>query len=222
MINMKPNLKATENTRRRYQRISPFYDAMELLAEERYEPWREKLWAEVTGTDVLEVGVGTGKNIPYYPSNMHITAIDLTPGMLERAQRKARNAGLNSRVDLQLGDVQALDFPDNSFDTALGTFVFCSVPDPVLGLREMKRVVRAGGKVLLLEHMRSPNETLGALMDLINPLVVRMMGANINRRTVENVREAGLEIEHIEDLGMGGIFKMIVARVNGEENVMET
>lgn len=221
MTNMKPNLQATENTRRRYQRISPFYDAMEILAEERYDPWREKLWAEVSGTDVLEVGVGTGKNIPYYPSNVHITAIDLTPGMLERAQRKAQDAGLNSRVDLQLGDVQALDFPDNSFDTALGTFVFCSVPDPVLGLREMKRVVRPGGKVLLLEHMRSPNETLGTLMDLLNPLVVRMMGANINRRTVENVRKAGLEIERVEDLGLGGIFKMIVTRVYKTRDVNE-
>jgi ubiquinone/menaquinone biosynthesis C-methylase UbiE len=218
---MKPDLQATENTRRRYQRISPIYDAMELLAEERYDPWREKIWAEVTGAVVLEIGVGTGKNIPYYPSDVHITAIDLTPGMLERAQRRLQDSGLDSRVDLQLGDVQALDFPDNSFDTALGTFVFCSVPDPVLGLREMKRVVRPGGRVLLLEHMRSLNETFGALMDLLNPLVVRMMGANINRRTVENVRKAGLEIEHIEDLAMGGIFKLIVARVNGTENATE-
>lgn len=221
MTNMKPNLQETENTRRRYQRISPFYDAMEILAEDRYDPWREKVWAEVTGTKVLEVGVGTGKNIPYYPSDAHITAIDLTPGMLERAQRRLRDSGLDSRVNLHLGDVQTLDIQDNTFDTALGTFVFCSVPDPVLGLREMKRVVRPGGKVLLLEHMRSPNETLGTLMDLFNPLVVRMMGANINRRTVENVREAGLEIERIEDLGMGGIFKMIVGRVNGAENAIE-
>lgn len=194
---------------------------METMAETRYHPWREKLWAEVTVNEVLEIGVGTGKNMPYYPAGAHITGIDLTPGMLERAQRKARDSGLDSRVDLQLGDVQALDFPDNSFDAALGTFVFCSVPDSVLGLKEIKRVVRPGGKVLLLEHMRSPNETLGALMDVINPLVVRMMGANINRRTVENVRKAGLEIEHVEDLGMGGIFKLVVARVNKKGNAVE-
>jgi len=215
---MKPDPQATENTRRRYQRISSIYDAMEFLAEGRYDPWREKIWAEVNGTEVLEVGVGTGKNMPYYPSDVHITAIDLTPGMLERAQHRLQDAGLDSRVDLQLGDVQALDFPDNSFDTALGTFVFCSVPDPVRCLHEMKRVVRPDGRVLLLEHMRSPNKTLGAFMDLLNPLVVRMMGANINRRTVENVRKARLEIERIEDLAIGGIFKLIVARVNRAEN----
>lgn len=218
---IQPDLQATAVTRRRYQRISRFYDLMETMAETRYHPWREKLWAEVTVNEVLEIGVGTGKNMPYYPAGAHITGIDLTPGMLERAQRKARDSGLDSRVDLQLGDVQALDFPDNSFDAALGTFVFCSVPDSVLGLKEIKRVVRPGGKVLLLEHMRSPNETLGALMDVINPLVVRMMGANINRRTVENVRKAGLEIEHVEDLGMGGIFKLVVARVNKKGNAVE-
>jgi len=130
--------------------------------------------------------------------------------------------GIESRVTLRLGDVQMLDYPDNTFDIALATFVFCSVPDPVLGLREIKRVVRPGGIVLLLEHMRSPNETLGILMDLFNPLIVRMMGANINRRTVENVREARLGIERIEELGLGGIFKMIVARVNKTGNAIET
>jgi ubiquinone/menaquinone biosynthesis C-methylase UbiE len=212
---------ATEITRSRYQRVSRFYDLMEKVAEKRYHTLREQLWSKVIGEAVLEVGVGTGKNMPYYPVGVQITGIDLTPGMLEQACRRAKTFGFDSRVDLQLGDAQAMDFPDNSFDTALATFVFCSVPNPLLGLREMRRVVRPGGKVLLLEHMRSPIETFGTLMDLLNPLVVRMMGANINRRTVENVRKAGLEIEHIEDLAMGGIFKLIVARVNGAENATE-
>ena len=213
--------RATEITRKRYQRLSRFYDLMETLAEKRYHPWREQIWSYVNGGSVLEVGVGTGKNLPYYPASAYITGIDLTPGMLEQAKRKARTLGFDSRVDLQLGDAQALDFPDSSFDTALATFVFCSVPDPVLGLREMKRVVRPGGKVLLLEHMRSSNPVLGMIMDWLNPIVVRMMGANINRYTVENVRKAGLEIESIEELSMGGIFKMIVARVNEKEDNTE-
>src|SRR3972149_5835540 len=101
-----------------------------------------------------------------------------------------------------MGDVQALSLPGASFDAAVATFVFCSVPDPVLGLRELARVVRPGGQVLLLEHMRSANALIGAVMDALSPIVVRMMGANINRRTVENVQEAKLQIESLEDVGM--------------------
>lgn len=208
-----PDSFATDATRRRYQRLSPIYDAMEGLAERRYRPWRTKLWSQVPGLRVLEVGIGTGKNMPFYPAGISIIGIDLTPGMLQRAKKRASDLRLESRVELNLDDVQQLDFPDGKFDSVVATFVFCSVPDPVLGLRELKRVVKPGGCVLLLEHMRSPNPFLGAVMDVLNPLVVRMMGANINRQTVENVRKAGLEIEQVEDLGAGGIFKLIVAHV---------
>jgi ubiquinone/menaquinone biosynthesis C-methylase UbiE len=203
--------RATAVTRARYQRISGTYDQMEALSERRFRPWRQQLWSLVRGPHVLEVGVGTGKNMPFWPGDMCMTAVDLTPGMLERACRRAKD--LNLRADLRVGDVQTLDLLDASFDSAVATFVFCSVPDPILGLRELKRVVKSGGQIILLEHMRSPHESIGRVMDALNPLIVRIMGANINRRTVENVRKAGLTIECVKDLGMGGIVKLIVARV---------
>ncbi len=207
---MTPDPLATRRTRARYQRISPLYDLMELLPERRYLSWRSELWQRVRGPRVLELGVGTGKNMPFYPSGVDLTAIDLTPGMLERARKRARRLGLD--ITLQLGDAQELPFPDASFDSVVATFVFCSVPDPVLGLREARRVLKPDGRLCLLEHMRSPNPALARVMDWLNPLVVRTMGANINRRTVDNVRAAGFALEEVTDIGAGGIFKRIIAR----------
>jgi len=179
--------------------------------ERRFQPWRENLWKFVHGPRVLEVGVGTGKNIEFWPPNCRMTAIDLTPGMLDIARQLAKS--LNKQdADLFLADVQHLELPSGIFDTVVATFVFCSVPDPVQGLREIGRVVRPGGQVLLLEHVRIDRPVVGAMMDILAPLVVRLNGANINRRTIENVRIAGLHIERVKDLDRMGMFKLIFAR----------
>lgn len=204
-----PDPKETQKTRARYQRISTLYDFMEILPERRYKPWRERLWSLVKGPNVLEVGVGTGKNMPFYPNGLQITGIDLTPGMLDRARIRADDLKLD--VDLRIGDAQALDFPDETFDSVVATFVFCSVPDPLLGLGQLVRVTKPAGQVILMDHVRTEQPLFGILMDALNPIVVRITGANINRRTVENVREASLVIDHVEVLGMGDIFKLIVA-----------
>ena len=196
---MKNTGSTTDLTRNRYDRMAFLYDFMEAPMEGlRFASWRQRLTDRIVGPKALEVGVGTGKNLGYYPQDVHITAIDLSPRMLARARKKINK--LNLQVDIHEMDVQHLDFADQSFDTVFATFVFCSVPDPIAGLQELKRVCKPDGRLLLLEHMRPDNSTLGFIFDVLNPMVVRMMGANINRRTTDNLRAAGWQIRLEEHL----------------------
>lgn len=213
---MELDIRETAATRARYDRIAPLYDLMEVPIERLYSGWRQRAWSLVEGPQVLEVGVGTGKNIPYHPPGVHVTGVDLSKRMLARARRRAERLG--SPVNLLQMDAQALDFPNTVFDSAIATFIFCSVPDPVLGLREVARVVKPGGRIVLLEHVQSNNPLVAWLMNLLDPLVVWLMGPHINRRTVESVSRAGLTLERVEDLGAGGIFKLIVARKGWESS----
>lgn len=190
-----------DSIRRRYNRFAFVYDLMEWPMELwRLAGWRSRLRDEIIGPRALEVGVGTGKNVPYYPSDVSITAIDFSPKMLARAQDRVRRRG--GKVVLHEMDVQHLAFPDASFDTLFASFVFCSVPDPVQGLTELRRVCKPDGRLLLLEHMRPGNFWLGRLFDALNPLTVRITGANINRRTMENIEKAGWEIRVARPLSL--------------------
>jgi len=211
MAAAKPHNAETATTRKRYNRGARFYDVQQAAMERLvFRRLRKQFWAKAPAAgSILEVGVGTGVNISHYPGGAHVTAIDLSDQMLARAKRRAER--LHATVDLALMDAQHLEFQDATFDAVVATCVFCSVPDPVAGLREAWRVLKPGGKLVLLEHMRSDNAVLGKVMDVVNPLMVRMSGANFNRRTVENLRRAG--IENLDVAGhVLGIVKLIEAR----------
>jgi ubiquinone/menaquinone biosynthesis C-methylase UbiE len=204
------SLEATRREQALYDRKSRLYDLMDWPMDAMgMGRLRRRLWQQAQGQRVLEVGVGTGRNLPHYPSDSRVVAVDLSPGMLRRAVKRAERMGL--QVDFVLADAERLPFRDGSFDTVTATCVFCSVPDPVQGLKELRRVSRREGYTLLLEHVRARNPLLGKVMDWLNPLSVRFQGVNINRDTVNNVKRAGLAIER-EDSFMMSIVKMLRAR----------
>ncbi len=204
--------EATAFARRAYDRVAACYDLLELPIEWlAFRRWRRRLWQGIRGPRVLELGVGTGKNIPFYPPDVLVTAIDLSPRMLERARRRVARFP-NRNVALLEMDAQALAFSDDTFDDVAATFVFCSVPDPVLGLREALRVTRPGGQLHLLEHMRVRYERIGQWMDRLDPVLYRLTGVHIARRTTENVQKAGWVLEQEVDLAPGGLVRHLVAR----------
>jgi ubiquinone/menaquinone biosynthesis C-methylase UbiE len=202
--------KATEIAERRWNRTSSFYDYMMVFMERiRLRKYRRLFWSRVESSRVLEIGVGTGKNFPYYPTDAGIDAIDFSEKMLEHANDRAKKQKV--KVHLQQMDVQNLDFADNTFDTVAATMVFCSVPDPVRGIREVERVCKPGGKVVLLENNFSSIPVLAWFVKLANPLVMRIIGADFNRNPVDNVAKSDLIVEKVTDLGRG-LWKLIEAR----------
>ena len=176
--------------RRRYDRIAALYDPLEWVMELRFRRWRRMLWNLVDGRRVLELGVGTGKNIPFYPEGSDVVAIDISAKMLDVARTRA--ARMSSAVKLELADAQGLPYPDESFDTVVGTFVFCSIPDPNAALAEAQRVLRPGGQLLLLEHVLSRKPVLRTLMRWFDPIPYWIWGAHINRDTLATVETSEL------------------------------
>lgn len=205
-----PNKDNTaEIARGRWNRTARYYDSMMGLMERvTVGKWRRLLWSRVESSRVLEIGVGTGNNFPYYPRDAEITAVDFSEEMLKRAGNRASRHKV--KVDLRQMDAQNLGFPDNTFDTVVASMVFCSIPDPVRGIREVERVCKPGGKVVLLEQDFSANRFSRWLVQLANPLIARM-GSDFRRRPMENVARSGLKVERVANL-WAGLFKLIEAR----------
>lgn len=199
----------TPQVARVYNRVARFYDLYDAPMDWLGGTKRRKRVLRRAAGRVLEVGIGTGRNLPHYDPDVQLCGIDIADAMLARARDRATNSV--ALVTLLQGDVERLPFPCETFDAVTATCVFCSVPDPVAGLREVARVVRPDGQVLLLEHVRPRNAVLGFVSDLLSPITRRLLGPSINRRTEANVASAGLEIVELHRSGVWREIRAIPA-----------
>jgi ubiquinone/menaquinone biosynthesis C-methylase UbiE len=158
---------------------------------------------------VLEVGVGTGLNLLHYPPGTDVTGIDLSPKMLDIARQRA--AGLDLRVDLREMDAEALDFPNQSFDSVVYSLCLCTIPDPMRAIREGLRVARPGARMIFFEHIRSHLLPVALLQELINPLTVRFQADHWNRRTLDTIRAAGIAPDYLRHAWLG-VFVLAAGR----------
>ena len=203
----------TDWVRRYWDRSATMYDRSIGIFERFFIRDGRRWVASRTQGEVLELGVGTGRNLPFYPADVALTGVDLSPGMLERAQDRAR--GLGRKVDLRVGDAEHLDFPDASFDTVVFSLSLCSIPDDLRAIQEAKRVLVPGGRRVLIEHVRSPARWVRAIELLLNFFTSRLQGDHMLREPLRHLRAEGFEVESVEH-SVAGVIERAVARKPGE------
>lgn len=186
-------------TQEKWDRVSKTFDFMSQFGPEwRWRPAKQKLFSHMRpDAHVLFVALGTGLDIPCFPPRREITAIDISPQMVERA--KPRVAAYDGRIDALVADVKELEFPDEHFDQVFTSCTFCSVPDPVAGLEELKRVLKPGGDLYMFEHTGSRWFPFNAMMNLMTPLTSRV-GPDMNRPTTDNVLKAGFALKSVDNV----------------------
>lgn len=193
------------NIKSKYDNIAGSYDLIDRIIP---SVWRREATGFAYGR-VLEVGVGTGLNLPFYPEScQEILGIDISKRMLDKARSKASDTKLPIRLELM--DVLELPIDSDSYDCVLAAFVFCSVTNPVQGLKECRRVLKPGGRLILMEHMASDNRVLSALLNWFNPLTVRLLGDHINRKTVYLAANAGFRICETKNL-FADLVRLVIA-----------
>ena len=200
---------ATGRVRRIYDREAARYDrGIRVFEKLLFAGGREWICSRALG-DILEVACGTGRNLPFYPEGVRLTGVELSPEMLEIARDRAGRLGVEA--DLRRGDAHHLDFSDASFDTVVFTLALCTIPAPDLAVSEARRVLRPGGRLLLLEHVRSPYLPVRLLQRALEPLSVRFQADHLTREPLDYVREHGFEVETLER-SKRGIVERISAR----------
>ena len=184
-------------TQAKWDKAAPTFDLMAGKgAEARWRPFKEQLFANMQGR-ILFLALGTGLDIETFPPGRDITAIDISPRMLEVAG--PRIAAYDGDIDARVMDVHELDFADASFDQIFTSCTFCSVPDPVAGLRALRRVLKPGGELFMFEHTGSRYYPFKLTMDLMTQLT-RRIGPDMNRPTLHNGRAAGYRVVEVNNL----------------------
>jgi ubiquinone/menaquinone biosynthesis C-methylase UbiE len=194
-----PNSKTqheTERVRRVYVKGSSSYDRqMSFFERILFGDGRAWVCSQARGR-VLELAAGTGRNLPFYPPEVEITGIELSPEMLAIGRERAQELG--HPAVLQLGDAQALEFPDESFDTVTCTLGFCTIPDTSRAAAEALRVLRPGGQLLMMEHVRSPVSIVRGGQRLLEPLTLRFEADHLLREPLDYLPEVGFEIDEVK------------------------
>jgi len=201
---------------RESERVRRFYD--EYAAD--YDGWmrfydsimlgdaRRKVCSRASGR-TLELAIGTGLNLPFYPSGVRLTGVDLSPAMLAVAEQRSRKLGIDA--ELLLGDAHALDFPNDRFDTVVSTLFFSSVPNPQQASAELLRVLKPGGRLLLLDHVRSPIWPVHFVERLLDLPLRRFAGCHLLRDPLNYLGAVGFRVER-RDRSRWGIVLEVVAR----------
>ncbi len=209
---MTPAFEATQAVRRVYEREAANYDRNVKLPERLlFAGGREWVCARAEG-EVLEIALGTGLNLPHYPDGVRLTGIEFVPAMLDIARRRAVELG--RPVELRVGDAQALEFEDATFDTVVCTLSLCTIPDDRAAVAEVSRVLRPGGRFMLLEHVRSPVRAVRGVQRLLAPAFVRFAADHVLREPLEHVQSAGFSIELFKRSKLG-LVERLVARKPG-------
>jgi ubiquinone/menaquinone biosynthesis C-methylase UbiE len=204
------NRNRTERVRRHYDRRAEDYDRIIAPLERLlFGAGREWVCSRARG-EVLEIAVGTGRNLYVYPTEVHLTGVELSPKMLEIARRRARESGIEA--DLRAGDAQDLPFPNARFDTVVATLALCTVPDDRRAMTEAARALRPGGRLLLLEHVRSPLLPVRVLQGIPNPLSVVLGKDHLLREPLRHVEGLGLVVEHLERSKLGIVERLAARR----------
>jgi ubiquinone/menaquinone biosynthesis C-methylase UbiE len=201
--------RRAERLRRYWDKHARNYDKQMAFWERRlFGDGRQWVCAQASG-EVLEVAIGTGRNLPYYPAGIRLTGIEFSPAMLELARRQADRLGL--KVDLRLGDAQALELPDASFDTVVCTLSLCAIPDERQAVAEMARVLRPGGRLLLLDHVAAAPQWVRAVQWLLERVTRPLSEEHLRRRPLLQVQAEGFRIERAERSKLG-IVERLAAR----------